>query len=84
MAGNPVDTAYSDAVAITPSDSAVYAPPLRALYIGSIGGGTTLTVVTAGGSTVEFVAVVAGMFIPLNVAQVKATGTLASDIVGLK
>lgn len=79
-----VDTTAEDAVAVTPSDSVIFVPPLRGLYIGSISVGATLTVVTAGGNTVQFTSVVAGTFVPVACAQVKATGTAATNIVGFK
>jgi hypothetical protein len=64
MSGYSVDTPYNDAVAVTPSDTTVYQPTLRAPYIGSITGEATLTVMTVGGSTVEFVPIVAGTIVP--------------------
>lgn len=73
-----------DCVAVTPSDTAVFNPPLNGLYIGSVGGGATLTIVTPAGNTVAFGAVTAGLVIPVQASQVKNTGTSASSIVGLK
>lgn len=81
-AGNPVDTSYQDAVAVTPSDTVTFNPPLRALYVGT--GAGTLAVITPAGNTVSFGNVPNGSTIPLNVSTVKATGTTVSNIVGLK
>ena len=50
------------------------------------GGEGTISVLTAGGDTVEFVGVPAGLFIPVQVLRVNAavvTGTIASNIVAL-
>lgn len=82
MSGYPTDTSYNDAVAVTPSDTVVFSPPLRSLYIGTAAT-ATLTVVTADGATVAFGNVVPGV-IPVACTQVKATGTTASNIVGFK
>jgi hypothetical protein len=50
------------------------------------GGEGTISVVTAGGDTVELVGVPAGLFIPVQVLRVNAsvvTGTIATNIVAL-
>ena len=50
------------------------------------GGEGTISVVTTGGDTVEFVGLPAGLFIPVQVLRVNAnvvTGTIASNIVAL-
>jgi hypothetical protein len=50
------------------------------------GGEGTISVVTVGGDTVEFVGVPAGLFIPVQVLKVNAsvvTGTIATNIVAL-
>ena len=50
------------------------------------GGEGTISVVTAGGDTVEFVGVPAGLFIPVQVLRVNenvVTGTIATNIVAL-
>ena len=49
-------------------------------------GGGTLSVVTAGGDTIELVGMTAGQCIPINVLRVNSTvevGTIATDIVAL-
>lgn len=82
-----------DLVAVTPHDTnaivaAVAGAPVsqkytRGLYIGSIAGGATLTVITRNGQTVAFAGLVAGSILPIQVSHVKSTGTLASSIVAL-
>jgi hypothetical protein len=70
---------YVGAAAVTPNDGTdLTVSPCRALYIGTAG---TLRV-TVNGSTVNFGAVVAGVF-PVAVTRVHATGTGASNIVAL-
>lgn len=72
------------AFAVTPSDTVDLPQLANGLVIGSIGGGATLTVICQDGGTVAFTTVSAGQVIPLCVKRVLATGTLASNIVGLK
>jgi len=50
------------------------------LYIGATG---TVTVITAGGDEVLFTGVPTGMFMPVQVTRVKATGTGATAIVAM-
>jgi len=76
--GNPPGPA-SDAFAVTPSNSANFTQgAARALYIGVTG---DVSVVCLSGS-VTFTAVPVGWF-PVNCTRVNATGTTATNIVGL-
>ncbi len=50
------------------------------LYVGGAG---DIKVTTAGGDTVVFVGLLAGMFVPVQVLRVWATDTTATDIVAL-
>lgn len=70
-----------DAQAVTPNDG-VDLPngPALALYIGNTG---DVTLVTAMGTTVLFVGILAGSLLPVRATRVKATGTSASAIVAL-
>lgn len=70
-------------VAVTPNDSADLAIPGAVLYIGT---GGDLKVTTISGDTVEFVGLLGGSYLPVQVKRVFATGqtgTIASDIVAL-
>jgi hypothetical protein len=67
--------------AIVPSDQSVLPQPTRALYIGASG---DLRVVLLGGDTLTFKAVPAGSVLPVRVSAVLATGTTATDILGLR
>ncbi len=69
-----------DGAAVTSSDDNDLATTARCLYIGGAG---NVAVITAGGSTVTFVAVNAGSFLPVRAARVLATGTTATSIVAL-
>lgn len=69
-----------DAETITPSDAAELASITRALYVGGSG---DVVVVMRGGQTVTFRAAAAGSTLPIRVKQVRATGTTATNLVGL-
>jgi hypothetical protein len=79
----------SRAAAVTPSDT-VDIPSVSTqdgtgnngcvLYVG-VGGDVKVT--TAGGDTVVFTGLLAGMFVPVQVLRVWATDTTATDIVAL-
>jgi hypothetical protein len=70
-----------DAVAITPSDAAEQGPPiLSGVYVGGAG---DLTLVTEAGTTTTFKAVPAGATVFCRIRLVKATGTTATNLVGL-
>lgn len=66
--------------AITPSDTADLTHATRALYVGQTG---NVRVRTTSGDTVTFANVAAGTLYPIRVLQVYATGTTASDLIGL-
>lgn len=70
----------SHAEAITPSDSVPLARVTRALYVGS-GGDVRVRMVS--GQIVTFRGVQGGMFYPVRVEQVMATGTTATDLMGM-
>lgn len=66
--------------AVTPNDAADLPDVTRALYVGNFG---DVTVDMAGGGTLTFLNVDQGVFLPLRVTRVRATGTTATGIVGL-
>lgn len=84
---NPMNTMADPsrhASAITPSDSTVLTG-VRALYVGTTGDIAMIGVDAPSGATgVLFKAVPAGVILPFSPRQVLATGTTASNIVGLK
>jgi len=69
-----------DGTEITPSDTEDLAVVTRGLFVGAIG---DVKVDMASGSTITFVSVVPGIVHPLRVRRVYATGTDATDIVGV-
>jgi len=66
--------------AITPSDSTTFSPTYRALYVGV--SGDIYVDCPHTGTNVKLGAVPVGI-LPIEVTRVYATGTTASDIVGL-
>jgi DNA-binding beta-propeller fold protein YncE len=68
-----------DAAEVTPNDGTIVA--FRALYIGGSG---DVSVVTPAGNTVLLLNANAGQVYPIMVQKVRATGTTATGIVGLK
>lgn len=68
------------AFAITPSDSADLAQGAIALYIGGEG---NIKLTTSLGQTVTFVNVGSGSVLPVRTKRVYASGTDATNIVGL-
>jgi hypothetical protein len=67
--------------AVTPSNTTQLGPPiLTGLYVAS---GGTLAIVTEDGSTLNFPVINAGQFIDMRIAQVLATGTTCTGILGL-
>lgn len=75
-----VDTTAEDAVAVTPSATTTYNPPLRGLFVGT---GGNVNVVTAAGNTV-LIACANNAVIPVACQQVLAASTTASGITGLR
>lgn len=67
---------------VAPSDSTIYSPALRQLYVGSAG---NVSVQDEAGNTVTFMNAPAGFYLtPFFVKKVLATGTTASALVGFK
>lgn len=64
--------------AVTPSDTAQLAFVTKRLWVGGAG---NVTLITVGGETVEYASVPAGTYLRVRAAQVKATGTTATNIV---
>jgi hypothetical protein len=74
----PYSSAW-DGFSITPNDSADLIRSVRSLYIGVTG---DVKVDMVGGETITFKNVPVGIF-PIQVKKVYATGTAASEIIGL-
>jgi hypothetical protein len=69
-----------DAFAIVPDDSTTLPNVTRAIYIGSAG---NLSCVTMAGTTVTVQNLGAGTVLSLRVLQVRATGTTARGLLGI-
>lgn len=67
---------------VTPDDEDLLGPT-TGLYVGATGDVTVVFAFDASNTPVTFVDVPTGMFMPIAVKQVHATGTTASDIVAL-
>jgi hypothetical protein len=76
---------FTDAAAVTPSDTVDLVPPCRGLWVGSLGNVTVVMVDYPSGATptVEFVAVPAGTHLPVCCRRVMSTGTSAGSILAL-
>lgn len=70
----------ADAVSISPSDSVDLDYVTRGIWVGGAG---DLAVEMLSGATVTFAGVPAGTLLPIRVAKVLATGTTATDLVGV-
>lgn len=80
MTSSTITPLRSAAGAITPSDSTVYSPALRGVWVGGAG---NLAIEFSDGTSGIFVGVPAGYLLPVReVVKVKATGTTATDISG--
>jgi hypothetical protein len=66
--------------AIAPSDATDLVAETRAIYVGVAG---DLSVVLSSGDEVTFSGVAGASILPLRISRVKATGTSATQLVGL-
>jgi hypothetical protein len=71
----------SKAFAIAPNDSTDLAFETRGIYVG--GAGDISVILTQDSAAVTFAAVPAGSLLPLSVKRVRATGTTATNLVGV-
>ncbi len=69
-----------DAFVITPTNAVALATVTRAIYVGT-GGDIALTMKS--GSAVTLKSVPSGSIVPVRATEVAATGTTASNLVGL-
>ncbi len=75
-----LESPASDAFAIVPNDGADLAQVTRAIYVGSVG---HVVVRMKSGANVSFKNVNSGTVLAVRVRGINATGTTASDLVGL-
>lgn len=69
-----------DGIAITPNDGADLAQEVRAIYCGVAG---DIKIDTPEGTALTFVGVQAGSVLPIHADKVYATGTDATNLIGL-
>ena len=69
---------YGVAAAITTSDTNNH--NVKAIYVGGAG---NISLVTNDGATVTFTAVPVGTILPVAAQRVRATGTTATNLIGL-
>ncbi len=72
---------YARAEAITPNDSTDLTNSTRAIWIGGAG---NVKVDTVEGDTVTLVGALVGTILPIRARRVYATGTTATNLVGLR
>jgi hypothetical protein len=72
-------SSYKNMVAITPDNATLLTHQVAEIMV-AVGG--TVTVLTAGGQTVQFTAV-AGFRYPIIAKRINSTGTAATGIIGL-
>ena len=75
------DQPAKSADSVTPSDSAEFSQPCKALFIG--GAGNVTVDMVNDGTNITFVGIPAGMILPIRVTRVYNTGTTATSIVRL-
>lgn len=75
----PIQTGY----AITPSDTLDVSITTRGLYVGVAGDVKVTLAANATGSSVVLKGLASGIIHPIGVRRIYATGTTATDIVGL-
>lgn len=66
--------------AITPDDNAALPQTIRAIYVGTAG---NITMTLAEDAELVFANIPAGTILPIRAKSVSATGTTASDLIGL-
>jgi hypothetical protein len=70
----------SEGFTITPSDTVSLKQTANAIYVGVAG---DVALVTAGGSSLTFVGVLAGSILPIKARSVLSTGTTATNLIAL-
>lgn len=71
---------FSQAVAVTLSDSTVYSPPPDAFMVGASG---NVTIVDMNGHTTLIKNMTQGIVYPIRATKFKSSGTAATDLVAL-
>lgn len=77
------DAGYTDAVAITPSNTVDLTRPCNAIYVGGGGATKTITVITVAGTLTPMVGVLTGEIYKVHAKRVKVAGTDATNLIAL-
>ena len=72
---NSSDSFGNDGRLVTPNDSTDLDPVAKAVEVSDITGGADLSIVTLGGTTINYVGVTVGFVPKFRVKRVRATGT---------
>lgn len=80
---NNIDSPAKNAIVVVPSDVADQGTSYKALYIGGSGDVKCETVGSTAGSFVTFTGLVAGSILPVRIRKIYATGTTATNMIGL-
>ena len=75
-----LESPAANGFAITPSNDSLLPYAARAFYVGGEG---SVSLVTSAGDTITLVGVKAGAIYPISIIKVNATGTSATNLVGL-
>lgn len=78
--GRDLDSPIENAFAVSPNNSTDLTAVTRGVYVGVSG---DLKVDTSQGDTVTFVALASGVIHPIRAKRIYATGTTATNIVGV-
>lgn len=72
-------------VALTPSDTLVFSPPLTGIYVGtSASNQTNIAVTHPNGNVVTYTNVLQGTILPVCASKVMATNTSATGLIGMR
>lgn len=75
-----LDSPIQNGAQITPNDTSDLIAVSRAIFVGT---GGDLSIVTVGGDTLTFRSLAAGSLLPVRASRVLASNTTASDLLGL-
>lgn len=74
------DGPANDGFSVTPSDVSTLTDITRAIYVGTAG---NISLTLTSGAALTFMNVPSGTILPVRATEVKATGTSATDLIGL-
>jgi hypothetical protein len=79
-----IDSPACDGFSVTSNNTTVFSQPTRGVYVGVAGNlAVTMLGYDNSNTALTFVGVQAGSILPIQVIQIKRTGTTANSILGL-